>query len=160
MPYYQVRDILELVQKFHHNMQKALENIQQHSRSPGVEWLADQIRRYEQHWQGALADYEKHGTQGVLDTWLQFVPDEPVRKEIDSISVRPNMTLEDLTEINMCFRNTLIDLYKTLATSSAAPCVQELFQQLLEQEQAIVAHQSLKSRESSLVESESSQKKE
>jgi len=99
MPYYQVRDILELVQKFHHNMQKALENIQQHSRSPGVEWLADQIRRYEQHWQGALADYEKHGTQGVLDTWLQFVPDEPVRKEIDSISVRPNMTLEDLTEI-------------------------------------------------------------
>lgn len=154
MPYNKVQDLLELVQVFHHNMQEALKQIQQESYSNTVEWLSDQIRRYELHWQAALADYEKHGTQGVLDTWLQFVPDDPVRKEINSITVHPDMTLEDLTEINMRFRNALIDLYQTLATASAAPRVQELFQQLLQQEQAVIAQQSLKTRESSLVESE------
>lgn len=155
MPYYKVQDILVLVRKFHQDMQEVLAQIQQDSDASTVEWLSDQIRHYELHWQAALADYEKHGTQGVLDTWLQFVPDDPIRKEVDSISVRPEMTLADLTEINMRFRNSLIDLYQTLATASAAPHVQEFFQQLLKQEQAIAANQSLKSRASSLVESDS-----
>ncbi|QDV49417.1 hypothetical protein [Gimesia fumaroli] len=160
MSYNKVHDILELVQSFHHNMQEALEQIQQDSHSIVVEWLSDQIRRYEQHWQAALADYEKYGAQDVLGTWLQFVPDETIRKEINSITVNSDMTLEELAEINMRFRNALIDLYQTLATASAAPRVQELFQQLLEQERAVVAHQSFKTRESVLVESETCQKKE
>ncbi|QDT41398.1 hypothetical protein Pan241w_14580 [Gimesia alba] len=160
MSYNKVQDILKLVQTFHHNMQQALEQIQQDSYSIVVEWLSDQIRRYEQHWQSALADYEKYGAQDVLDTWLQFVPDETVRKEINSITIHPDMTLEELVEINMRFRNALIDLYQTLATASAAPRVQELFQQLLEQEQAVIAHQSFMTRESDLVDSETCHKKE
>ncbi|MCA9013960.1 MAG: hypothetical protein KDA77_01390 [Planctomycetaceae bacterium] len=154
MSYHKVQDILELVQTFHDNMQEVLEQIQQDSHSLAVEWLSDQIRRYELHWQAALADYVMYGSQGVLDAWLQFVPDALVRKEIDSITVHPDMTLEDLTEINIRFRKALIDLYQTLVVASATPRVQKLFQQLLEQERAIAAHQSLKTRESALVESE------
>lgn len=159
MPYYKVQDILELVQKFHRSMQEALGNIEVNSRSAGVEWLSRQIRLYELHWQVALSSYEKQGALAVRDTWLQFVPDDPIRKEIDAIRVHPHMSLNDLMEINMRFRNTLIELYETLATASAAPRVQELFQQLLAQEKAIAAHQSEQSRESYLVESEISHKK-
>ncbi len=160
MAYQKVHDILEVVQTFHHSMREALGRIQQKSDSDAVEWLSNQILRYELHWQAALASYEKHGTEAVLETWLQYVPDEAVRKEIDSVTDDSEMTLEELTNLNIRFRQALIGLYETLATASAAPRVQELFQQLLEQEQAVAAQQSLQSQDSSLATSETQKKKE
>lgn len=157
MPFRKVDDILELVKSFHQKMRHALGRVGEESNSETVEWLSEQLRLHELHWQAALSGYEKQTAEGVLDTWLQYIPDEEVRAQLDAIEVRREMTLEELSDENVRFRQALIRLYESLANGSSAPRVQELFQQLLEFEQTKVAEQSQKIRESDLVDLESLQ---
>ena len=65
------------------------------------------------------------------------------------------MTLDELNDMNIRFRQALIQLYESLASASSAPRVKELFEQLLEYEKSVIADQSQKSRESDLVDAES-----
>lgn len=155
MAYRKVEDILGLVESFHKRMRFALERVEAESHSEMVEWLSQQLRTHELHWQAALSGYEKRVAEGVLDTWLQYIPDEDVRAELDSIQVRRDMTLDELTDVNVRFRQALIQLYESLASGSSAPRVQELFQQLLEYEKSVIAEQSQKTRESDLVDADS-----
>ncbi|WP_417379141.1 hypothetical protein [Gimesia sp.] len=155
MAYHKVQDILELVESFHRQMRQALDRVSQEANSDSVEWLSQQLRQHELHWQAALSAYEKRVAEGVLDTWLQYFPDEEVHRQIDSIVIKREMTLEELTDLSIRFRQALIDLYETLSQASSAPRVHELFQQLQEYEQAVAAQQSLKQQDSELVESRS-----
>lgn len=158
MAYHKVQDILELVESFHKQMRQALDRVSQEADADSVEWLSRQLRQHELHWQAALSGYEKRVAEGVLDTWLQYFPDEEIRRQIDSIVIRRDMTLEELTDLNVRFRQALIDLYETLSQASSAPRVHELFQQLMEHEQAVVSKQSRKQQDSELVEHSSHKK--
>lgn len=155
MAYRKVEDILGLVESFHKRMRQALERVEVESRSESVEWLSKELRVHELHWQAALNGYGKRVAEGVLDTWLQYIPDEDVREQLDSIRVQRDMTLDELNDMNIRFRQALIQLYESLASASSAPRVKELFEQLLEYEKSVIADQSQKSRESDLVDAES-----
>lgn len=155
MPFRKVEDILKLVESFHKSMRYALEQVEEESHSESVAWLSQQLRAHELHWQAALSGYEKRVVEGVLDTWLQYIPDEEVREELHAINVRRDMSLDELTDVNVRFRQALIRLYESLASGSSAPRVQELFEQLLEYEKAVVAEQSQMTRESDLVDADS-----
>ncbi|WP_417395345.1 hypothetical protein [Gimesia chilikensis] len=155
MAYRKVEDILGLVESFHKRMRQALERVEVESRSESVEWLSKELRVHELHWQAALNGYGKRVAEGVLDTWLQYIPDEDVREQLDSIRVQRDMTLDELNDMNIRFRQALIQLYESLANASSAPRVKELFEQLLEYEKSVIADQSQKSRESDLVDAES-----
>ncbi|MEQ8855889.1 MULTISPECIES: hypothetical protein [Gimesia] len=155
MAYRKVEDILGLVESFHKRMRQALERVEVESRSESVEWLSKELRAHELHWQAALNGYGKRVAEGVLDTWLQYIPDEDVREQLDSIRVQRDMTLDELNDMNIRFRQALIQLYESLANGSSAPRVKELFEQLLEYEKSVIADQSQKSRESDLVDAES-----
>jgi len=158
MAYHKVQDILELVESFHKQMRHALDQVSQEADSDGVEWLSKELRQHELHWQAALAGYEKQVAEGVLDTWLQYFPDEEVRHQIDSIEIKRDMNLDELTDLNSRFRQALIDLYESLSEASSAPRVHDLFQQLLEHEQAVVSQQSRKQQDSELVENRTHKK--
>jgi|TARA_R110001592_G_scaffold316202_1_gene592493 hypothetical protein len=155
MAYHKVQDILELVESFHKQMRQALDRVSQEADSDSVEWLSHQLRQHELHWEAALSGYEKRVAEGVLDTWLQYFPDEEVRRQIDAIEIKRDMTIDDLIDLNVRFRQALINLYETLSQASSAPRVHELFQQLQEYEQAVIAQQSKKQQDSELVENRS-----
>ena len=136
MNFQQVRDILNCVREYHRQFSDVISSVAQHSSDSRVEQIAMAMRQHEQHWQTTLANYRKDGEIAMLETWIQYVPDEPLHGQLEKIAMNADITIDDLTSIAVGFREALISLYSTLATSVSVPRVQQLFAQLLEMEES------------------------
>lgn len=142
MSYQQVRDILNDIREHHRKFRKALAHVEEQSgQKADVEWIANGLRRHEEHWETALARYGREGEESILNTWVQFTPDESIREALDDLVVKPDMTLEDVTELAVKFHTSLVETYATLSRAVSAPRAQELFSRLLELEQTVAAEQ-------------------
>ncbi|GEM_PF-799113 len=141
MNYKQVRDILDGVRDCHRRFRDALADALQHMKAEDADEIVDAMRQREQRWQLTLAEYEKDGADSVLDTWVQFVPDEAIKQQLDAIHITSEITIDEIAEMAMNFHNALIGLYTVLAGEVTAPRVQQLFSSLLELEQTVAAEQ-------------------
>lgn len=140
MSYRQVRDILNDIRDHHRRFRDALARVDRESGGRAdVEYIAKALQRHEQHWQMALARYGSEGEDAILNTWLQFKPDETVLKELDELTVTRDMSVDDVADLAIRFHNRLVDSYAMLARAVSAPRVQAFFERLVELEQTVTA---------------------
>lgn len=132
MTYQQVRDVVETIRGAHQQMRDALEAPRTRTQDRRTETLLAALRQEEQQLQLALARFGTDGSSGILDTWLQYVPDEELRQELDDVDFSPEMTAEDIVGRKLQFDQALIALLGQLTEETAVPRVQELFQALLD----------------------------
>jgi hypothetical protein len=77
----------------------------------------------------------------VLNSYIQYVPDDGVRESLDGIRVTPEMSMGDFRQLVIRFHSALTDLYGTLRDEVDAPHVKELFTSLHDMEQSLTAEQ-------------------
>lgn len=130
MAYYQVRDILERVQRFHEELSAQYAALSVLHEDERVRLLMARGRAREEAIARLLDPEIGAKTESVLDTWIQNLPDTDLTlpeigpsTERDVIIAR---VLEKEKELN--------ELFTHLAESRAAPSVQEFFQSLLDLE--------------------------
>jgi hypothetical protein len=141
MTFQQVHDIFNRVRDYHRQFRDAAAHVQRESGNASVEWIANGIREHEQNWQIALAMDSSNDEVQILETWIQYVPDESLVQELEAIVVTKEMTINDVAELAIRFHSTLLNLYTALSNQVSAPRAQELFTRLAELEKTVVAKQ-------------------
>ncbi|MCA9009586.1 MAG: hypothetical protein KDB01_07565 [Planctomycetaceae bacterium] len=136
MNFQQVRDILKRVRERHRQFREILATAEQYISDARLQQIADEMRQHEQHWEAALARYRDDAENAVLELWIQYVPDETVFRQLEEIQVTADVTIDELIDAVVQFREALISLYSTLSTSVSAPHAQLLFALLLEMEKS------------------------
>jgi rubrerythrin len=135
MPSKQIRDILDYVRKFHCCLHDFYEACGEETEDERVKALLDYMGRHEGNFNKALARYEETAAQGVLDTWLQFAPDETLNQAFKKVELTPGMSPDEVIQVALDLDKTLLTLYEELAQSTSAPHVKELFMNLLQMEE-------------------------
>lgn len=135
MAYRQVRDILKDIEGFHRTLARFYREWESRSRDERAQALLAHVRRHEEFFKQSLARYEPRAAQGILDTWIQYPPDEQLNGALAEIEFHPDMCVDDVAEVVLRMDAALLEAYRQLADSTAAPSVSELFETLLELEE-------------------------
>jgi len=132
MTYQQVRDVVRKMRGAHQQLRDALERPRSQTGDARTRLMLEALRREEQELQLALAQYGTQGQESLLNTWLQYVPDEEVMDTLDRIEFTPEMSADEVVAAKLDFDQALMALLRQLAEQTAAPRVRELFTTLLE----------------------------
>lgn len=141
MTYQQVGDILNVIRDYHRRFRNALENVEVSAGFELTESLARFLQIHEVHWQKALKEYGDEGEEAVLNSYIQYVPDEGVQEALEDIRITSDMSTDDVRQLVMQFHSALIDLYGTLTDQVTAPRVKEFFTRLHELENSVTTEQ-------------------
>lgn len=132
MTYEQVRDILEGIRAFHRRVRNELEEARRSAKDERTRFVLESIRRDEQAMDAALARYERGERNPVLDVWMQYVPDEEMRRLLRETHFKPELDPEDVVARKVQIDRALADFYRQLADQTSAPRAAELFERLAE----------------------------
>jgi hypothetical protein len=135
MNFVTVRDILHRVQEFHRRLGEAYEKSRDEARNERSRLLLDFMVKEEEKLQRALEDCGKEAPEGVLDTWIQFVPQRPLEEISKDLHLRPDMTMDEIMDRAMKVDQALIDVFRRLGTANTSR-VREFFNGLAEMEAA------------------------
>ncbi len=134
--YITVADVLEKARRFHQQLEEFYERLSRESDRERLRLLLDYMRRHEDHFTEGLKQYADQGQERLLETWLQYGPDEkplelpPVRELADG------MSLDDIQEAALQFDDTLAAFYDDAASLVQSDEVRHLFRDLAEQHEA------------------------
>ncbi len=134
MPAKRIRDVLERAKQFHQKLRDHYHGIERLSQDERIRLLLDYMQRHERNIERALKGYTQEAAEGVLDTWLPFVPDNVLDRVFRTIELRPEMTPAEIIGCALELDRALVELYEVCARESSATRVQELFDCLLEME--------------------------
>lgn len=131
MSYQRVCDILSRVHTFHEELRAYYEGLAADSRDERFELLLQEMKGQENNFARCLERYTPEATQGILETWLQFVPDDSVRAALAENDLEPDMSPNEVVRRALEVNRELKELHRQLADQTSAPRVQELFRDLL-----------------------------
>lgn len=147
MTYQQVRDVVARIRTTHQQLRDALEGTEAETSDPRAQLMEKWLSQEEEQLQLTLAQYGVEGEKELLDTWLQYVPDEEVLDKLKSLEFRPNLPAEDLVARKMEFDQAMMAFLKQLADETSVPRVEEFFRTLLENAESRAASQAWSMRE-------------
>lgn len=127
MNYQQVRDVVKILRQSHQQLRDALEEPRSRSDNGWTRRMLEALRDEEQDLQITLARYGSDGDHAVLNTWLQYVPDEALSRVQSAIEFTPQMTAEDVVVRKLAYDQALLDLLRHLCEETSVPSVQEFF---------------------------------
>lgn len=78
----------------------------------------------------ALREYEEDGTNSVLETWIQYIPDDDLQATILEGKLPPGATPDEVLEWRRKMDVALVDFYHQLASQVSATRAVELFESL------------------------------
>lgn len=136
-----------MIRAAHRRLRNTLDIVEQRSGSAIAAWLATEMRQRENHWQLALAEFSNGNEDAILDTWLQYVPDESLLERLDDVIATSETSVDHLMAMVNEFHETLGQLYGSLAAGTSAPRLQTFFSRLEELEKTITAEQSWSARD-------------
>ncbi|QDU82390.1 hypothetical protein Pla110_41450 [Polystyrenella longa] len=132
MAYQQVKDIVGILKAKHRQIRDALESPRSRTKSAKVALLLEGLRKDEQELQLMLGDAQKNGERQVLETWLQYVPDEELQATVKKIQFTEHMTIEQVIEEKMKFDLAMLEFLDHNIRETSIPKVEEFFTSLRE----------------------------
>ncbi|MBX3437924.1 MAG: hypothetical protein KF861_10570 [Planctomycetaceae bacterium] len=139
MTYRQIKDIVAWMQQVHRQLQFRLdEPIVTDSRTQSI-LLA--LRREERELQVILARYHAQGEGAILETWLQYVPDDDVCATLAAVEFSSEMSPDEIVVRKLKIDQALATLLGQLAEETSVPRIQEFFRNLREHVESRMARQ-------------------
>ncbi|MAT14582.1 MAG: hypothetical protein CMJ46_04850 [Planctomyces sp.] len=147
MAYETVRNIVELIRDKHRQMRDALEAPRARAKSPKVAVTLEYLQKDEQELQLMLGNAQSTGEKEVLDTWLQYIPDEELQATVAQTEFTPDMSVEDIIEEKMKFDQAMIEFLDHNIRETSIPRVEEFFKSLRDHVQSRAAQHAWATRE-------------
>lgn len=138
MAYQRVRDVLDHVTDLHERLRGLAVRATDGTSDERSVILGEFIEEHEGRVRKAIAKAAPASDDLVLDTWLQFAPNEQVEKEIEAlrreVDSHPDMDPHVLVSRLVQVQSSIVRLYEILEAESNAPRVREFFASLKELE--------------------------
>ncbi|MGD9857333.1 MAG: hypothetical protein AB7U20_20515 [Planctomycetaceae bacterium] len=140
MPACQVSDVLEAIRSVHRQLARRYQELNATVGDERIKLLLQDMQHREQQFDRCVQQFESRRKSSILQTWLQFVPQEATH--IDRISERlaQPRTLSELVEETLVLNAGLCDAYLTMAAEAPIPDLQELFTNLAQLEECNDCH--------------------
>lgn len=142
MPFRQVRDVIRQLRDCHRSLREWLEQSRIRINNAAVAQMTQSLREDEHQLQLALSRIGADSDPAILDTWLQFSPDESLKQALNDVRFDCDMTIDDIVNRKQNFDRAMLNAYRQMQTVSAAPRVQALFDQLIEYSESRIQKQS------------------
>jgi hypothetical protein len=136
MPNLRVRDLLDQVKDFHHHLVSFYADLGAIAKKERVKLLLELMAQHERQLEESLAAYERHAATRILDSWFEFTPDLARCQSLESVSLQPDMSVDEAVETALLFDKCLTEYYRQLAEIAPVPEVRELFESLVESEES------------------------
>jgi hypothetical protein len=136
MPAVQVREIVDRIREYHRQLAEYYQDAAQSNDDQKIRFLLKYMGKHEQAIDWALADYEELAAHGVLETWIPFPPEPSLEQMFAKAEITVDMTTDQIVARALELDQKLIEFYKLLASSTRASNVQELFEDLVTNEDA------------------------
>lgn len=147
MTYQQIRDVVKRMRTAHQQLREALERPRTRVGDARARMMLEALRQEEQELQLALGLFGARGEESLLNTWLQYVPDDDVVEALNQIEFTSDMSADEVVSRKLEFDQTLMDLLRQLSGQTAVPRVEEFFTTLLENAQSRTSQQAWSVRE-------------
>lgn len=135
MSYQQVRQLIDRVRDFSRRIRSLCKEQQKLAGDERVKWILEKTARRERSLEQALRQYSAMGKDSVLDTWVQYTPEDDLRRALEESDLSADMSVEEIIAAVQRFETALIDFYRQLSRSTSAESVSELFSRLAELEE-------------------------
>lgn len=140
MSFQQIRDILKKMARYHDELHEfvaaAIEANGTAIEDDGRrEWLMKYVEVQTRAVSDALAQPPSAGNRIILETWLQYVPDEEIQRCLRKMKSTTNPDWEELLEHVEGFDLALRNFCSTLADQTSVSGIREMFEMIGSQSQ-------------------------
>jgi len=115
MAFHQVADLLRRAREFHRELRSVYERMRGQARREDVQLLLDYMQQHEAHLERCIDYYEHSAPKQVMETWFQNLPETDFVRKIQETRIDPELTADDLIQVVLDFKESLITLYQRLS---------------------------------------------
>ena len=125
-----VRDILEYLQKVHEDVSDYYGRLANKEDKEKVQIFLDYLREHNDNLKEIISRYEEEGDNSLLDTWIQYSPQNTIRLEMEIIDFNPKMTIDEILEKALILDNWLENYYDYIAENAPSTKLKDVFYNL------------------------------
>ena len=131
-----VQDVLDKSRRFHRQLMEFYNRLSRESDRERLRLLLDYMRRHEDRFTRELARYENEGQKRLLETWLQYGPDDQPLDLPPVHEIADDMSLDDIQAVALRFDAALAAFYADAARRVMSDDARELFHNLVQEHEA------------------------
>jgi hypothetical protein len=125
------RDVIDHVRHFHRALSEYFHRLSDQTAIERVKLLLDYLSRHEARLDEALSEYEDAASKRILENWFQYTTEKDLFESCRHLEVRPDMSIDDVSELALRWDSCLIEFYREMASCSDCEDVGDLFRELL-----------------------------
>ncbi|MBI2422026.1 MAG: hypothetical protein HYV27_04280 [Candidatus Hydrogenedentes bacterium] len=127
----QMIDMLKRGEQFHHLLADYYENMENHVGREDVKMVLDYMRRHEEFLAQCFRDYEEQAPRGITQAWFKVRPDDHLLELLESVEIRPDVSVDEVVRQAMRFDEALIGLYRQLSEVAVSEQLREALEKIL-----------------------------
>jgi hypothetical protein len=127
----QIKDIIELVKDLTDEILAYYDHLQNQTDREQIKQLINYLKKEKSKFKKILERYEEEEYQTELQSWIQFIPEKSIVREIENFHVRNDMSADEVIEIAVYLNNWLEDIFKHMIDKSGSKKTRDAFSALL-----------------------------
>ena len=135
MHYQTVKDVVDHSRQLHQDISGLYAKHSEDQTQVRVGMLLEYLKRHEDNLEQSLDQFESDKSQKVLDSWLQYTPDQDVSDVLVGLTISDHMSTDQVVDMALKLDDFFIELYQEIIDHSASSSVKVVFQNLLDMEQ-------------------------
>jgi len=135
MQFKTVKDVVDHSRRLHQQISQYYQKLSEESAQARVSMLLEYLKRHEDHLESTLNKFGQDKSQGVLESWFQYAPDQDLSDVMADLEVSDHMDTGDVVSMALTLDDYFIDLYQGMVSNASSTAVKAVFQNLLDMEE-------------------------
>lgn len=125
-----VKDIIEVVRQLHQALSRQYAELEQLATSERAALLLDYLARHERRLAEALQRYEQDVVGGILETWLQNIPELDIAPLVEQVRATDLNDVEAVVAAALAVDAHLLAVYRELEQRAPTDTLREIARSL------------------------------
>ena len=95
-----------------------------------VKILLDSVKETKNKMVNSIEEYKEHGNIDILNTWIQYSPENPVHFDEAEYSITTDMNVEEVVKRIIRHDNWLDTIYEYIAETASSTAVRNVFENM------------------------------
>jgi hypothetical protein len=126
----QVKDILTQIQNIQNDLNNYYTGISGKTDREKVKILLDSVKETKNKMVNSIEEYKEHGNIDILNTWIQYSPENPVHFDEAEYSITTDMNVEEVVKRIIRHDNWLDTIYEYIAETASSTAVRNVFENM------------------------------
>ncbi|GMU46687.1 MAG: hypothetical protein IT469_09590 [Pseudomonadales bacterium] len=121
-----VKDIIEVIRQLHDALSRQYAELEQLATSERATLMLDYLARHERRLAAALQHYEQDAARGILETWLQHIPELDATPLVEQVRAADLNDVEAVVAAALAVDEHLLAVYRELEQRAPTDTLREI----------------------------------